>query len=476
MPEIREIFFENDIIMFTETWGNQLTNFYVENFQYFELNRTGYKSGTKRSSGGLVVYIRDSILKPNSKVVLLKENDDVIWIALDDINNSPDALYLCLCYNLPTGTSRQALIEDNLFDRLSTYMVHLQSLTDKTCKFIICGDLNARTSDMKDFVSDDTSRHVYALPEDYVVDNNLFRISQDTATNAHGLCLIDFCKQSGLRIANGRVGSDARVGKCTYVGSGGSSLIDYVLVSEDLLHKFNTFYVHDPNALTDHCVIEFSMNILCSQYTDGFDTQPVCDKVENKYKWNDASRSDYKNKIASEEIRNKLSNIFENLDGSCSLSSIDLCLDSFVSVIDDVCKPLFEKTCINSNTNKSTFVYSEHCEIKKLDFFDKLNKYRKDKSDENRIAMVKARSVFKTSVKNFKDQLQKQKTAKLIQTRFKESKEYWRLLKESQHNKTSKSLSAKAFGDYFKAINDPESNFYQADDDIIDFNNRFFKH
>ena len=64
-------------------------------------------------------------------------------------------------------------------------------------------------------------------------------------------------------------------------------------------------------------------------------------------------------KNASEEIRNKLSKIFENLDGSCSLSSIDLCLDSFVSVIDDICKPLFEKTCINSNTNKPTFVYSE---------------------------------------------------------------------------------------------------------------------
>ena len=80
------------------------------------------------------------------------------------------------------------------------------------------------------------------------------------------------------------------------MGSGGSSLSDYILVSEDLLHKFNTFDVHDLNALTDHCVIEFSMNILCSQYTDGFDTQPVCDKVENMYRWNDASRSDCKNK------------------------------------------------------------------------------------------------------------------------------------------------------------------------------------
>ena len=37
--------------------------------------------------------------------------------------------FLCLCYNLPTGTtSRQALTEDSMFDRISQYMLHLQSL------------------------------------------------------------------------------------------------------------------------------------------------------------------------------------------------------------------------------------------------------------------------------------------------------------------------------------------------------------
>ena len=34
-------------------------------------------------------------------------------------------------------------------------------------------------------------------------------------------CVIDFCRQPSLRIANGRVGSDAGVGDCTFVGSGG---------------------------------------------------------------------------------------------------------------------------------------------------------------------------------------------------------------------------------------------------------------
>ena len=37
-----------------------------------------------------------------------------------------------------------------------------------------------------------------------------------------------------MQIANGRIGSDAGVGECPYVGSSGTSLIDYVLVSEDL--------------------------------------------------------------------------------------------------------------------------------------------------------------------------------------------------------------------------------------------------
>ena len=64
-----------------------------------------------------------------------------------------------------------------------------------------------------------------------------------------------------MRIANGRVESDAGTGECTYVGSSGTSLIDYVLVSEDLLKCFATFDVYDPNPVSDHCLIEFSLNL-----------------------------------------------------------------------------------------------------------------------------------------------------------------------------------------------------------------------
>ena len=41
------------------------------------------------------------------------------------------------------------------------------------------------------------------------------------------------CRQTGLRILNGRVGNDLTIGKCTFVGSRGSSLIDYVFTIND---------------------------------------------------------------------------------------------------------------------------------------------------------------------------------------------------------------------------------------------------
>ena len=50
------------------------------------------------------------------------------------------------------------------------------------------------------------------------------RYSQDEGyTNSNGLLLLDFCRQTGLRIMNGGVGNDEGVGKYMFVGSRGSS-------------------------------------------------------------------------------------------------------------------------------------------------------------------------------------------------------------------------------------------------------------
>ena len=87
-----------------------------------------------------------------------------------------------------------------------------------------------------------------------------------------------------MRIANGQVGSDAGVGECTYVGSSGTSLIDYVLVSEELLTNFVTFDVFDPNPISDHCVIEFSLKMKCNDLPKTYSQSESITKVKSSYK------------------------------------------------------------------------------------------------------------------------------------------------------------------------------------------------
>ena len=95
---------------------------------------------------------------------------------------------------------------------------------------------------------------------DYTCDINLPRATQDSGFNANGTRLLDFCKRSGFRIVNGGVGEVSGVGKCTCVGSRGSSLIDYVIADEELLEYFSNFCIEDPNILSDHCVLNFVLD------------------------------------------------------------------------------------------------------------------------------------------------------------------------------------------------------------------------
>ena len=65
------------------------------------------------------------------------------------------------------------------------------------------------------------------LPEDYTPDNFMPRYSEDEGhVNNNGLLLLDFCKQTGLRLMNGRVGNDSGIGRYTFVGHRGSSVVD----------------------------------------------------------------------------------------------------------------------------------------------------------------------------------------------------------------------------------------------------------
>ena len=57
-----------------------------------------------------------------------------------------------------------------------------------------------------DFVADDDPVHMAVLPDEYIPDVELPRFSEVKGhVNNNGLLWLEFCKQTGLRIVNGRV-------------------------------------------------------------------------------------------------------------------------------------------------------------------------------------------------------------------------------------------------------------------------------
>ena len=77
------------------------------------------------------------------------------------------------------------------------------------------------------------------------------------------------------------------------MGSRGSSLIDYVIVSEDLLSHISDFYVSDPNILSDHCTVNF---VIQNSISETKDEEVDFDKssVQTKYVWGKSLLDAYK--------------------------------------------------------------------------------------------------------------------------------------------------------------------------------------
>ena len=112
---------------------------------------------------------------------------------------------------LPAGTTRQPYVETSVFDRLSNDIALFQSSHKSDCSFLVCGDMNARSKELPDMVIDDSFKHL-PLPDDYIEDEYIPRTSHDKNINPNGTSLLDFCKQTNLRILNGRFGSDTGIG------------------------------------------------------------------------------------------------------------------------------------------------------------------------------------------------------------------------------------------------------------------------
>ena len=140
---------------------------------------------------------------------------------------------------------------------------------------LLCDDYNAHTNtlpgyDIGNRVGSDENL-VNLLPDDVLKSRDylcmlyttgrLIRYSKVTRpANIQGMNLVEFCKDTGLLIMNGRIGSDKGVGDFTRMRIGESSVVDYIIASPAMLDMLRDFQICEKLPESDHLSMMFSIN------------------------------------------------------------------------------------------------------------------------------------------------------------------------------------------------------------------------
>ena len=114
----------------------------------------------------------------------------------------------------------------------------------------------------------------------------------DTITNSHGIKLLDLCKGTSLRLANGRLHHDKQIGSYTYCNKQGASVIDYLLLSENDLNRIKDFRINEFNEWSDKAPITFE--IVCE---NGKYIKKEKDNTTYTYKWLPENKENFRGSI-----------------------------------------------------------------------------------------------------------------------------------------------------------------------------------
>ncbi|GAO50469.1 hypothetical protein G7K_4593-t1 [Saitoella complicata NRRL Y-17804] len=180
--------------------------------------------------GGSAVYVRNSLA---SEVKVLRLNGDSdrdwIWLAVCGVS-------CCFAYAPPPNSVAIVDEEDPLLTIYGEAAVYALS-----GPVVILGDLNARTGSL--------STDLPSVP----------RASMDPSVSSRGRLLLDLSKDADMLVLNGCDGYGDPEGRITNFHSRGSSVVDYVVVSETLAVPGCSMAVLNPQFDSFHCPIRLTV-------------------------------------------------------------------------------------------------------------------------------------------------------------------------------------------------------------------------
>ena len=173
-----------------------------------------------------------------------KASPNFLWFKISkNYTKTTKDIFVCCAYIPPYSSN---YFHPELFEDLESDIANYSSQGS----VLLMGDLNSRIGKYPDSVSQEGSNIITNDQSEYALPLNQ-RNSFENELNNHEKRLLEICRSADLRILNGRLSGDS-LGRGTFHGRNGTSVVDYAICYQDLFSSVAHFVVKEPSFFSDH--------------------------------------------------------------------------------------------------------------------------------------------------------------------------------------------------------------------------------
>ena len=302
--------------------------------------------------------------------------------------------------------------------------------------FIILGDLNSRMSNVQPICDCDiASKYIDDVNDTafFSSDNTAyFRKSEDLIINTFGKSLIEMCSTFNLIVMNGFCKGDTK-GEFTFISPNGNSVIDYCLVSDDLLSYDSCLNVIS-RIESWHMPVSFEIKLpKCSNLPISPLTPGV--KTLEKIKWNVNKIETFNDDWVRNDSKNNIFFIKEIMTKNTYL--IDDCINAFTELLVNSAHVMTQ--CVTLDPNKPKFTkswFDKECRTQKRFARKTLRQYQRTRLPGDRITYINQRKEYKRIQKIKQRNYYASKTNFLV-SNINNSKTFWKEVRNICYKKQS---------------------------------------
>ncbi len=237
-----------------------------------------------------------------------KENSEqFLWWKLDkDFFHMKQDSFICSVYIPPQNSPRECRLDCDHFESLQENIYKFSKLGS----IILCGDFSARMGNLDDCINNTS------VLEDFFPSTCSFngsiesRNSKDNHCNSYGKLLAELCCGNDFIILNGRT-KDDYIGQFTCQTYNGASVVDYTIVSSEVMREIKYFTVSEISTqFSHHCFLSFGLET--EPYLPlGTEKTLQLSPIPLSFVWNDALKNTLRDRYLNNTcIFNEMNTLF----------------------------------------------------------------------------------------------------------------------------------------------------------------------